>query len=194
MSMPSLGLRIERAILFMRIKNSVKYQNTRKQNFSDRIIGLSIRVINSGYHPKKFFHTLWQRIAQGHIWKGEIRNKAKDGSYYWVDTTIVPYLDEEGQPFQYISIRTDTTKQKEIHAQLVQATKLATLGELAGNIAHEINNPASIINSKSKLLLGDFNKTLPEKVKIDLSKFIQLTDRIVQITQGLLRIARPSWE
>ncbi|WP_453991795.1 PAS domain-containing sensor histidine kinase [Bacillus nitroreducens] len=82
------------------------------------LMGQDHRIINSGYHDKEFWKDMWRTIGSGHVWKGEIRNKAKDGSFYWVDTTIVPILSDNGRPKQYLAVRHEVTALKETQEEL----------------------------------------------------------------------------
>lgn len=139
----------------------------------EEAIGKTHKIVNSGHHDPNFFKQLWSTIRQGKVWRGEMKNQAKDGTYFWLDTTIVPFLTSGGEPHQYVAIRKNITNRKhaeeavqlsasqlrtknqelakalrEVHqtqSMMVQNEKMVSLGQLVAGVAHEINNPVSFI-------------------------------------------------
>ncbi len=118
----------------------------------NEILGRNHRIINSGYHPKDFFKTMWKTISSGKVWQGEIKNMRKDGSYYWVYSHIIPLLDDQGIPFQYISIRNEITQRKE-------AEELLAASEEKYRLLYE-NAPVGIVIVDSKSNIIDCNTYL----------------------------------
>jgi len=179
------------------IINYVNDQFCRISKYSrDELIGQDHRIINSGFHPKDFIRDLWTTIASGKVWKGELRNRAKDQSIYWVDTTIVPFLNPDGKPYQYVAIRHDITQRKLAEAQVLdqgvqlqRAAQLSFVGELAAGLAHEIKNPLAGIQGVVDILIRRRDKNDPEREALEGMRH-EVT-RIDNTVRLLLDRARP---
>ncbi|MFA6121523.1 MAG: DAHL domain-containing protein [Sideroxydans sp.] len=128
------------------------------QYAAEELKGQDHRILNSGHHPSEFFKEMWQTISQGHVWHGEVKNRRKDGSYYWVDSTIVPFMDEHGEPLRYVSIRTDITERKQAERDMLHAKEAAeeanrSKSDFLANMSHEIRTPMNGIIGMTELAL-----------------------------------------
>jgi two-component system CheB/CheR fusion protein len=153
------------------------------------LIGSDHRIVNSGHHPKEFMRDLWRTIAGGGIWRGEIRNRAKDGTLYWVDTTIVPFLDGKGHPRQYLAIRSDITQRKVAEARLREQAALTELGQLAAVVAHEVRNPLAGLRASLQVLESRLPAAMREREII--GPMISRIDELGKTVEDILLYARP---
>jgi PAS domain S-box-containing protein len=155
----------------------------------EELLGQNHRIVNAGYHPPDFFRELWTTIAGGRVWRGEIKNRAKDGTFYWVDTTIVPLVGPGGRPEQYVSIRYDVTERKRLESELVRAAQMSLVGELAAGLAHEIKNPLAGIQGTVDILIRRKDPTDPEREALENVR--HEVARIDATVRSILDHARP---
>jgi len=153
------------------------------------LLGQDHRILNSGYHPKEFIRDLWVTIANGRVWHGELRNRAKDGSIYWVDTTIVPFMDARGKPYQYMAIRYETTARKRQEEQLREQAALTRLGEMAAVVAHEVKNPIAAVRGALQVIAS--RMPAEQRDRAIVGEIIARLDALNGIVQDLLLYARP---
>jgi two-component system CheB/CheR fusion protein len=155
----------------------------------EELLGRTHRIINSGHHPPEFFGRLWTAISAGDVWRGEIRNRARDGTLYWVDTTIVPFLDQRGAPYQYLAIRYDITERKRSEAILREQASLAQLGKMSAVVAHEVRNPLAGMRGALQIVSGRLPSGSQERAV--LHDVLGRVDALSDIVQDLLLFARP---
>ncbi|HEY9749420.1 MAG TPA: PAS domain S-box protein [Allocoleopsis sp.] len=125
-------------------KGLITYTNHKFSEISgysrEELLGQNHRIVNSGTHSKEFFAALWATIANGKVWRGEIKNKRKDGSFYWVDSTLMPLFDSRGMISGYIGVRFDVTERKQAEE------RLQTLALAQVSLVQEIKNRQSVLD------------------------------------------------
>jgi PAS domain S-box-containing protein len=173
------------------------------------LLGQDHRIINSGYHSKEFIHDLWATIARGKVWHGEIKNRAKDGTHYWVATTIVPFLNEKGKPRQYVAIRADITERKRVEeefarlnaeleqrvAQRTAELKLANqeLEAFSYSVSHDLRAPLRAMGGFSRILEQELAGKLTPDAQQALTRIRDNAAKMGQLIDGLLDFASLNW-
>ena len=152
------------------------------------LLGQDHRIVNSGYHSKEFFKELWTTIAKGKIWRGDIKNKAKDGTYYWVDTTIVPFIDGKGKPFKYVSIRADISTRKNAEEQLQMINK--ELEIFTYSVSHDLRAPLRAVTGYSKILLEDYETVIDQDGNKVIKSIIKNSKKMNELIDDLLAFSR----
>ena len=175
------------------VQGNITYVNDKFCEISgyrrEDLLGRNHRILNSGWHPVEFFREMYQTIARGGVWRGELRNRNRGGGLYWVDTTIVPFLDDQGGPYQYIAIRYDITERKRSELALREQAALAQVGKMAAVVAHEVRNPLAGIRGALQVIGRRLDPHGPERGIID--DVISRVDGLNDIVQDLLLFARP---
>jgi PAS domain S-box-containing protein len=165
----------------------------------EELLGQDHRIINSGHHPKAFIQDLWRTITSGKVWKGEIKNKAKDGTFYWVDTTIVPFLNEHRKPRQYVAIRADITERKaaeekvyQLNVELEQRVmeRTAELESFSYSISHDLRAPLRAIGGFARMIQEDHAAQLPAEAQQKLERIHANAMKMGQLVDGLLTFSR----
>ncbi len=168
----------------------------------EELMGQDHRIINSGYHPKEFIQNLWSTIQEGRVWKGEIRNRAKDGTFYWVDTTIIPFLGADGQPMQFIAIRADITKHKQAQEQIVglntelhqRAAQLEAankeLESFSYSVSHDLRAPLRHVQGYVQMLDRATEGQLSDKARRYLKTITDASVEMGQLIDDLLAFSR----
>lgn len=130
------------------LRGNITFVNQKFCNLSkyskDELIGKNHRILKSDYHSSDFFTHLWSTISNGKIWHGSIKNKAKDNSFYWIKTTIIPFF-KSGKISKFVSICQDVTDEISLSEKMISAEKFSTVGEFTSRLAHDLRNPLAII-------------------------------------------------
>ncbi len=158
----------------------------------DELLGSNHRIIKSDYHSEYFYTEMWRTISNGKVWHGEIKNKVKGGGYYWVASTIVPFLNSQGKPTQYIAVRTNITADKENQDALEYAMAEAeiannTKSEFLASMSHEIRTPMTGILGFSDLLMDD---NLPSNSQEKVQKIKDAAASLLTIINDILDLSK----
>lgn len=183
------------------IKGNVEYVNDmycKVSKYSEKeLIGQNQRIVSSGFHSKKFWKQMWAKVGRGSVWRNEVKNKAKDGTIYWVDSTIVPFLNSKGKPERYLAIchNISARKQKEeqlkyYHQKLEQTNE--SLEKFAHIAAHDMKSPMNTASGLIYLLEAELGESKNKEVAEYLQRLNDTFYNTKQLINGILNYSKAS--
>ncbi len=157
----------------------------------NELIGNTHYILNSGFHSDEFFENIWAQIAKGEVWIGGVKNKAKDGSFYWVHTAIIPFKDEEGKIYQYLTIMQDITQLRTLSSQYESLKiKNKETEQFAYIASHDLQEPLRTVTNMVGFVQQEYKSQLDDEAQVCLNFVMQATDRMSNLIKGLLDYSR----
>jgi len=188
------------------IKGNITFVNNHFLNISgyseEDLIGENHRVLKSGRHPKSFYQSMWDTIISGKVWHGQICNKSKNDEEFWFQTTIVPFLDEDGMPYKYVSVRTDITKAKLAEEASLQA-EIKTIQEkneaerslnakssFLSHMSHELRTPMNAIYGFAQMLKMNDAEIVSDEQKNNIEEIIKASSDLLTLIDDILNLSK----
>ena len=159
------------------------------------LIGKEHRILNSELHASKYFKNMWATISAGKVWQGEICNRKKNGDLYWVDTTIVPFIDQQSRPYQYVSISSDITSKKFTEQDLLEARDIAinasqAKSDFLSKMSHELRTPLNAVLGFSQLLETSREQNLSENQLQYINEIHNAGNHLLSLINEVLDLSR----
>jgi PAS domain S-box-containing protein len=182
------------SIVITELDGTISYVNPAFEKLTGysqkEVLGKTPNILKSGKTPPEVYRLLWQTLKNGNIWRGQFHNRRKDGSEYFEEATISPVRDATGIIVNYLAVKIDVTRERELEQQLFQSQKLETVGQLASGIAHDLNNVLQVIQSSSELALR--TPAITEYTRKKLNDILSTSRRGASIIGQLLTFSRRS--
>lgn len=181
------------------LNGSIIYVNDKLCDISgykrSELIGKDHRILNSGLHPREYFEKMWSTICDGRVWQGEICNRKQNGDLYWVNTTIVPFIDKQSRPYQFVSISSDITSKKFTEQDLLEARDIAVNASQAksdflSKMSHELRTPLNAVLGFSQLLKTGREQVLSETQLQYINEIHNAGDHLLSLINEVLDLSR----
>jgi PAS domain S-box-containing protein len=174
------------------VRGNISYVNDKFCNISgysrEELLGQNHRMVKSDEHSPEFYGELWRTIANGDVWNGEIKNIKKGGQFYWVDATIVPFLNEQGKPFQYVAIRTDITDRVKAKEEADHANRAKS--EFLSSMSHELRTPLNAILGFAQVLNFDPQAPLSSDQKSSVDQIVKGGKHLLVLINDILDLSQ----